>query len=339
MLRITAALFIAVTAAPQLQEKITVERVIVDARVTRPSGDPITGLTPKDFAVRIDGKPARVESVEWISEVSPETVPAIATDSTGSTPSVPRRGRLLIFFFQTDFSRSLWRVYGHMKLLQTAEYLDMIQPGDRVAVLSYDSRLKFRLDFTEDKRKVKAAMDDSIFIDNPPRPPAVPEPSIGTYLDDATMKHKTDTIGEGIHALAEALRKIPGPKSLIFFSWGLGEFTPQGVFMDRNYGKLAYVLDAARVTVYSIDFTQADWHSLQAGQMVIAEDTGGFYANTYRAPKYTAARLNKTMSGHYELEVRRPEPATSDNAHAIKVTTTHPDAVVMSRSYFLDSRD
>src|SRR5438552_488319 len=56
-------------AAPQvLQEKIVVERILVDARVTGYTGEPILGLTTADFRVRIDGKPATVESIEWIPE-------------------------------------------------------------------------------------------------------------------------------------------------------------------------------------------------------------------------------------------------------------------------------
>ncbi|HET8774806.1 MAG TPA: hypothetical protein VFP80_13470, partial [Thermoanaerobaculia bacterium] len=60
----------AVLAAPQLQETITVSRVVVDARVTQFAGEPITDLAPADFDVRIGGKRAIVEAAEWI----PDTV-------------------------------------------------------------------------------------------------------------------------------------------------------------------------------------------------------------------------------------------------------------------------
>ena len=51
-------------------ETITVERILVDVRVTLGSGDPVMNLGPSDFKVSIDGKPARVESVEWIPETA-----------------------------------------------------------------------------------------------------------------------------------------------------------------------------------------------------------------------------------------------------------------------------
>ena len=66
-----ALIAILAAASPQeYQEKITVERILVDARVTDSVGNPITGLKPADFHVRIDGKPARVESADWIPETA-----------------------------------------------------------------------------------------------------------------------------------------------------------------------------------------------------------------------------------------------------------------------------
>ena len=58
-------------------------------------------------------------------------------------------GRLLIYLFQHDIAREPSRTQGHQKfLLSTDELLDMLDPDDRVAVFSFDSHLKFRLDFT-----------------------------------------------------------------------------------------------------------------------------------------------------------------------------------------------
>src|ERR1051326_4165946 len=95
---------------PKLQEQITVERVLVDARVNHSNGSP-----------------------------------------------VPSPGRRLVVLYQTDFARNDARVRGQMKLLQMDEWLDWIEPEDRVAVLSFDSHLKFRLDFTNNKHDIANA--------------------------------------------------------------------------------------------------------------------------------------------------------------------------------------
>src|SRR3954470_20476670 len=91
-------------------ETITVERVLVDARVTLGSGDAVMGLTAKDFKVKIDGKPASVESVEWIPAsrearaMADIDKPQMNADPNSmNIPEPP--GRLLVFFFQTDFAR------------------------------------------------------------------------------------------------------------------------------------------------------------------------------------------------------------------------------------------
>src|ERR1051325_9975641 len=120
---LAALLFAASMQQPQLQEQITVERVIVDARVTDAEGNPITGLKPSDFKVTIDGKPAKVEAADWTPapetqrEID-ETAGAAAAPGPAPTPSnpQPQRGRLLVFLYQTDFARNSVRVRGPMQL-------------------------------------------------------------------------------------------------------------------------------------------------------------------------------------------------------------------------------
>src|SRR6266487_6451005 len=117
MRRVLIALMIAGTVdAQQYQEKITVERILIDARVTDSYGNPIPGLKPVNFRVRIDGKPANVEAADWIPETAAEREladidkPPAEVNTTLDVPAP--RGRLLIFFFQTDFARNPARVMG-----------------------------------------------------------------------------------------------------------------------------------------------------------------------------------------------------------------------------------
>src|SRR3954452_15074415 len=127
---------------PQLQEQITVERVIVAARVTDTLGEPITGLKSSDFIVKIDGKRAVVEAADWIADtatqraIDEELGVGQALSPVPSFAATTSRGRLLVFLYQTDFARNDVRVRGQMKLLQMDEWLDWVEPEDRVAVLS-----------------------------------------------------------------------------------------------------------------------------------------------------------------------------------------------------------
>lgn len=337
------ALALAMTAAPQqvptTHETITVERVIVDARVTLANGEPILGLTAKDFDVRVDGVKAKVESAEWI----PETAAAreiAGLDEPQAAPNesmdVPApKGRLLIFFFQTDFARNAARTSGEMKIMSYADQIvDSLEDGDRVAIFSYDSHLKFRLDFTDDKDRIREVMRECLSTDEPPWPPVVPMPSLARRLDREKMKAVSNP-ERALWMVGDALLPIPGPKSLLLFGWGLGRLAGGRVSMGGEYLIAKRALEAARTSVFSIDITQADWHSLGVALEKAAVDTGGFYAETYSFPQLGIDRLERTLQGHYELEVRKPELKTL-GVHTIEVNVARRGAVVMSRTTYID---
>ena len=84
-------------------EEITVERILIDARVTDYDGDPIVGLKAEDFEVKVDGKSAKVESVLWFPETIASRIEAGMDDD--EIVSETKRGRLFIYFVQTDFAR------------------------------------------------------------------------------------------------------------------------------------------------------------------------------------------------------------------------------------------
>jgi VWFA-related protein len=319
-------------------ETITVERVLIDARITEASGDPILNLGPADFKVRIDGKPAKVESVEWIPETAGARELAALDRETAKTSleTPPPAGRLLVFFFQTDFARVAARVAGQMKINAYAdEFLESLDPEDRVAVVSYDSHLKFRLDFTSDHEQISKAMRASLLTDDPPRPPIVPMPSLARALDEKSLR-ATATPEQALFLLGNALKPIPGPKSLILFGWGLGRLAGDHIYMGRTYAYAQHALESSRTSVFSIDITQADWHSLSGGLAKAAADTGGFYAETFNFPKIAMDRLQRTLEGHYEIEVRKPDTNVA-GVHLIDVDVVgHRGAYVMARRTFAD---
>ena len=80
---------------------------------------------------------------------------------------------------------------------------------------------------------------------------------------------------------------------------------------------------------------QADFHSLEVGLGKVSDDTGGFYAKTFRFPDIAIERLQKTLAGHYELEVRKPETKVR-GLHTIEVSVNRRDAEVMARSTYVD---
>ena len=341
---LAVTLLFAPLAAAQIQEQITVERILIDARVTDYSGDPILNLGPDDFVVKVDGKLAKIESVDWIPETAAQREiagiddeqPATATTATTAPAIEPPHGRLFIYFVQTDFAREPSRIGGHMSFLSYADQMiDNLEEGDRVAVFSFDSHLKFRLDFTDDKEALKQAIRDAMLINEPPPPPIVPNPSLARRLDRDQMKKSTSS-DEAFILIANAVRPIPGPKSMILFGWGVGERTGGAIVMNRKYPIARYALETSRVTVFAIDTTQADYHDLEMGLKQAAADTGGLYARAFRFPQLAVDRVQKALVGHYELEVRKPD-LKNRGTHVIDVTVKRKGTYVMARSSYVDA--
>ena len=331
-----AVTFLAVTLPAQesqIAEEITVERVLVDARVTTYAGEPILGLTARDFEVKIDGKAAGVESVEWIPETAAARFQAgIDEDEYVNRESDVPKGRLFIYFIQTDFARNKARIGGQMKFLSFAdEMIDGLETFDRVAVLSFDSHLKFRLDFSDDRDEIKNAIHSAMLIDEPPSPQIVANPSLARRLDRDAMK-RTTSPDEALILIGNALRHIPGPKSMILFGWGLGILSNGRVAMHHKYPIARQSLESARVTVFALDMTDADYHDLEAGLGKAAADTGGFYAKTHVFPRIAVDRLERTLAGHYELEVRKP-PGGKAGTHTIEVKVKRRGHVMARTSY------
>jgi VWFA-related protein len=333
-------LCIALTANAQVQETITVARVLLDVRATELNGEPILGLTKDDFSVTLGGKAAPIESVTWIPETAAQRVIAGVEEENTPAPepteSQPMpRGRLFVVFVQTDFGRATERLRGQMHFFQyLKQMLDGLEEDDRLAVFSFDSHLKFRLDFTADKERVKRTILDAMTTGDSPTPPSVPNPSLARRLSREEMLKATSS-EEALIIVGNALRNIPGPKSLLLLGWGLGHLSSGMVIMGPKYAIARRVLEAARVTIIALDTTYADYHSLEVGLQKAAQDTGGFYAKTHIFPALAIERLQRTLSGHYELEVRRPDEL-KPGTHEVIVKVKRRNAVILAPTSYMD---
>jgi VWFA-related protein len=297
--------------AQDFGEQITVSRVLVDVRVTKIDGEPITDLTSADFTVTLGGKPAIVESAAWIddahrtdADIDEQAAPAQDSVDARSTTS---RGRTIVVFVQTDFQREPVRVGGQMKFQYWADQLiAMFEPDDRIAVFSFDSHLKFRSDLTTNKEDAAQAIRASLAIDTPPPPPVVPEPSLARHLDAHAML-RAPSSEVALRIVGDALKSIEGPKTMLLVGWGLGERVGRMVYMRPEWKTARRSLDDARVTIISLDTTMAA-HDLAAGLGSAAAETGGFYMNTNTFPQQVIDRVQRTISGRYELELRTATP-------------------------------
>ncbi|HXO41565.1 MAG TPA: hypothetical protein VN999_08965, partial [Thermoanaerobaculia bacterium] len=232
------------------------------------------------------------------------------------SPGVPPAGlpgKLVVIFVQAD-NNAPSRVRGHLRTLPfTRELLAALQPADRVAVMSFDSHLKLWLDFTRDREPVSAAIYQAIHFGGrppgPPGPPAAREsepdgggPSLARHFDfDEALRAASPE--RALAVTAAALAALPGEKELVFLAWGLGDFSSMGTKMTPAFAPAAQALTAARASVFVLDVTEADSHSLEVGLRGIADATGGTYDKTNLFPSLAMRQLARTISGYYVLSL------------------------------------
>src|SRR5260370_20505127 len=266
-----------------------------------------------DFRLRVDGKPVAIESAEWIPADRPEALPFLVRSPSGALlPTAPEMppGRLLIFFFQTDqFVEA--RLHGLMRMaLQARQMLDTLLPTDRVAVLSFDSHLKLRQDFTADHAKLGRAIRKAILTGPPPDPDPEAFPSLARSFDFLAAK-KAITPEKALAIMSKAAIRIVGAKSMVFFGWGLqtigGASGPNPKDM-RDFREAVPALTAARISIFTLDITDADYHTLEGTLENISDITGGTHQKTHILSRPALPPLSRADSPHHQIVFAQTQP-------------------------------
>lgn len=335
---LVAVLLLAGPAAAQepsrkgsITAKAGVEKVLVDVHVLGPGGRTLHGLTPADFLLQVGGEEVPVEDVEFVpadrSELPPP--PAGASVEPG-TPEFPD-GRLIVLFFQADFGRH--RVKGQMRMAnEMVRFLDRLLPTDRVAVVSYDSHLKLRLDFTDDRKAIHRALFDTLKIGGAPDPaPSSPFPSLGAHFDVKEARDAAN-VERGLYVVAKALEKIPGGKSMFFLGWGLHVNRAPADW--RWHAFAVDALQGARVNVFTLDVSDADWHTLEGTLKQLAGLTGGTYAKTHVFSSQALDLAFRAIEGRYVVVFSRPD--RPPGRHAIELTLRTKKGRVLARPFYDD---
>ena len=300
------------------RETLTVALSTYRVRALEQDGSPVLGLRPEDFRVRVGRKDAPVVAVDWMaagqsygSDLPPEVLA-----QTGLTVAPP--GQLLVFFVQAGLHSS--RMRGQLRQVPRArDLLGTLGRDDRVAVVSFDSHLKLRLDFTRDFHAVEEALADSIrFGKLPPLLKAGRYPSLARSFDAAAAK-KIATAEAALEFTANALYPLLGDKTMVFIGWGLGDYTDGGVRYGLDYDRARAALAAARTSVFVLDISEADYHTLELGLQQIARDTGGTYERVFRRGTIATRRLARTLSGYYLVSFER-EVSGKEKEKSVRIT-------------------
>jgi hypothetical protein len=136
-------------------------------------------------------------------------------------------------------------------------------------------------------------------------PPAPSEPRLGEYFN-AKQARKAATMSRGLELVGQALAQFPGPKTLVLFGWGVGRFNPGHRITTPDLTSAIASLTTARTSVFSVDITSADYHTLEIGLQKLSDDTGGLYFKTYLFPGIAMEQLVRVISSYYELSILPP---------------------------------
>jgi hypothetical protein len=113
---------------------------------------------------------------------------------------------------------------------------------------------------------------------------------------------------------------------------GFGRFSATGITMEPEYAPAQSALLSARASVFSLDVTNADYHSLEEGLRTVSEATGGFFVRTHLFPTQAMRQLAGALAGYYALFVEKPD--LGRGSHGVKVQLTRRKGTVMARSTY-----
>lgn len=309
--------------------EVEVTRILTEIRVVDRSGEPVEGLMPGDFEVSIDGQKVAVESVLWVSTSGERPAePPAGIDDDDPHAVFPTEPRLIVVVFQTDIN--LYKIKGVVRMApEAAEFVRGLGPRDRVALFAFESRLELRSDFTADHEAVARMLNTKEILNGRMAPPAPAETSLAGHFDPEKAR-KAATLTEALEVIGRSLIPIAGPKTVVLFGWGLGRYNAgHSVIEKHSYGPALAMLSAARASVFSLDITTADFHTLEFGLRRISDDTGGLYIKTNRFPGTAISKLTRMITSYYELSVIPPPELATD--YRIKVEVKRPGTEVFVR--------
>jgi len=335
---------------PPLVERVEVTRIVIDARVIDDFGAPVLGLAASDFSVTVGGKPAHVQMALWSGDSAPRG-PSGALLSARNLSGASEPGQLVVLLFQKSLTNE--RAWGLVRMVDYSRDLVRSLPASaRVAVLQYENSLRVYSDFTDDRTAIDRILSRGLLHEPPPASVPRGSPSLLDALAPPAGGG-ISTMEQAFSAIAGALSAMPGSKAIAYIGYGMG-ITPFGqrqdigstharfgalpddladrTDMNNEYARARRMLIEARVSVFSLDVTKADTHSMAGGMQVIARDTGGFYAHSLDFPEKPMRFVSGALNAHYVLFVE-PSADATDRTIEVSVTASRRAQVFATSSY------
>lgn len=257
-------------------------------------GVPIEGLGKRDFDVKLGDEFVNVERVVWVHASSHG-----AEDGEDTLRGVP--GRFLLF---VQAGREPFFGRAHLRLQrQIREFLDGLEPGAAVSVVSFDARLKLWVDFTRDLELVERVVSVAgRFTAEPGEQPAFEHdlPSL-RRIWDPDLARRIQTAEHSLETMAHYLDDLHGTETMIYVGWGLHQFNRRNASRVLQFSRATETLADSGVQVFVLGALKTDLQNLGHGLLELADTTGGAYFHSRNIPAWRMRELASSLSAHYLL--------------------------------------
>jgi len=329
----------------QFEEDVQVTEVLLDVLVHDKRGNVIIGLDKDDFIVKEGKEQIPLESLTFYSNRLLDTSPEELIERGVELDDVPR-DRYFILLFE-DQKRRASEITGLLRqqlnaAKETKRWISSeIQPGDWIAVASYDYKLKLHLDFTQDRKALVEAVDRAMKGKDPGNWPsrlteAEDVPSLSQTLPQGkVLGKKSKTIYDALQVLSDAAGEVPGRKNLLFFTLGFGDIDSFGQYRpdSRYYPPTMQALNDNNVAVYAIDLIPTgSRHTMADAMNHLALDTGGEYLFNFTSFMTPLRRAAEANSGYYLLGYSGRHNADASGFQEVTVSTKNPEFKIQART-------
>ncbi len=331
-------------------EEIQVTEVLLDVVVTDRHDQVILGLGRDDFVVIDEGEEVELTSVTFYG--SPRLLEwgeGLARRGV-AVESRPRDRHFILFFQRQPFQSTSTRPSLLDRQLKAGRQItrwleEEVQPGDRVAVVSYRRGLEVHQDFTSGRQALIDAVDAAVHGRRPAtgapergRPAEGSPAGLSSLPAGKELRRVSKDLYRALRLVADAVREVPGRKNLVFVGRGFGELSSFGGYQPDHprLDPTMYALNDANVAVYTLDLTPAGTeYSLQISLRDLAADTGGrFY---YDRVNFTASlkEISAHASGYYLLSYQSRRPATASGYQRVTVGSRNRELRIQARQGYL----
>jgi VWFA-related protein len=351
------SLLLAAQQTPPPAFKSGVALIEVDVVVTDHSGRPVRGLVKEDFVLTEDGTPVDVTTFSAVDVAdAPREAPIPEIDRSGSARASndqPQDGRVILIVLDDGLMNlSAGRMVTVKSIARRA--VAGLGPSDFAAVITTSGKRGGQTEFTSDKSRLLAAINDFV-----PRSEYDTAGIAGPLSSVTPAQSQGERLGEvrirasmaGLTSAVKGLASVPHRrKSVLYVSQGFPGSLEE-IIKDPRVGdawesirEFFQAAQQSNVAIYAVDpcGLQMDagcTSNSRQNLRTIAENTGGVAFVNTNSPELGVERMLAESGAYYFITYNAPALRADGKYHRIKVTTRRPGLEVRARDgYWLPAK-